>query len=477
MSTSQIAVLQVYSTHLTLDDLPLKTLQFSGAFGQLALLPESNALWIGTRYEATSKTIDPFAQPDWFRLGANVAKLLRKTAYRKLSLCLDWPQEALKKFWLGVMQGALSFDVYRPKEKPMVLNVMHDALTQHITHLTHLHDTLQAVRWLINETPACVNPSTITAHVQAMLAPCPSIALRVLNTNALQEMGMNGILAVGRASIHPPIVLHATLPAQGEVKQTVILVGKGVTYDCGGLDIKTNGHMRSMKCDMAGAATLLGVLRMVGLLGLQHTTVHWVAAFAENMIDGGAYKSDDILTTYSGQTVEIRNTDAEGRLLLADCLSYATLLEPTYILDAATLTGACCVALSEHVTALMTNSDVMQKSLMAAFIHEQEPTAHVTLPEILRTHVTGNISDLINTSTLERQAGHQTAALFLSHFVDQTLFSNPVLSIKTPRCFEWAHLDIAGTAFNKNNNQLSVDGATGQSVRSLVHWLCQNDKL
>ena len=202
--------------------------------------------------------------------------------------------------------------------------------------------------------------------------------------------------------------------------------------------------------------------------------IHWLTAFCENSVNSDSYRSDDILTSFSGQTVEVWNTDAEGRLTLADVLSYSTLLEPDYIVDAATLTGACVVANSCYFTGLMGNDEILNQSLLTSFVDNNEHTVQNHFPEMLRESVLGDLGDLVNTGKLQRQAGHITAGLFLSHFIDQNNWRPQILDkyrIKNPRNYAWTHLDIAGTSFNKKQNSLQTDGATGQSVRSLVDWI------
>ncbi len=286
---------------------------------------------------------------------------------------------------------------------------------------------------------------------------------------------MKGITFVGRASRFKPTLVHVTLKPEGEIKHTICLIGKGLTYDSGGLDIKVAGHMRTMKTDMAGSATMFGVIKILSELGLKNTQVHWISAFAENMISESSYKADDIITSYSGQTIEVYNTDAEGRLTLADALTYATLLNPDYIIDAATLTGACIMALSAYFTALMGNDTELCQKLHDTFVEENEPTILVHMPEMLREYVQGSNSDLVNTSKSPISSGHVTAGLFLSHFVDQSLFRNPEIKIENPKCFKWAHMDIAGSAYNESKNNLGVSGATGQSVKSLVKFVQKID--
>lgn len=252
----------------------------------------------------------------------------------------------------------------------------------------------------------------------------------------------------------------------------VALVGKGLTYDTGGLDIKVGGNMKTMKCDMGGGATMLGTVKALAEIGnLGNTEVHWITAWVENSTGSDSYRSDDIVTTLSGQTVEIFNTDAEGRLTLADALTLATTLEPTAIVEASTLTGMSIQANSDYYTALFGNDESLSSSILKSFIKNGERVIDNGMSQILVENVRGEISDLINTSKGNRKAGHITAALFLDHFVNQHRFRNDKLEIKHPFHYPYVHLDIAGTAFNASQNPLKHNGSTGHNIRSLVDWV------
>lgn len=339
-----------------------------------------------------------------------------------------------------------------------------------------LDGAILLTRTLVNEPPETLHPHTAAKLVLENFKRIKGVKVNICDEKWMAANGMNSITFVGRGSRYQPRLVHVLLKPKNKPKYKVVLVGKGLTYDSGGLDVKIGGGMKTMKMDMAGAATMFGVTKAIAALGLDNVELHWLSAFAENMIGPNSYKADDIIETYSGQTVEVHNTDAEGRLTLADVLSYATTLNPDYIIDAATLTGAAIAAVSERFTALMGNDQKLIGSLLSQFENEGEYTIFTPMPEALREVVKGDISDLINTATIERQAGHVSAGLFLSHFVNQNNFRNPKLKIKKPTEPAWVHLDIAGSAYNNGKNSLETKGATGQSVRSLVAWLQSLDK-
>ena len=460
-------------------------LDFKGKFGKIEYLPEIDTIFIGVSYVVKHKTSDPNAKPNYYALGAKIARKLSETKIEALEFSQLPSQMAkaqnLKDIILGISQASWQFDKYLNPEKSekksydiSFASDFADILsTADKLEIFALDKGITLTRTLVDETPENLNPESIQKILKHEFSHYTNITHEILNFDQLEARGMEGITAVGRGSRYQPILSHMVLkPTNAIAAKKVCLIGKGLTYDSGGMDIKTGGHMKSMKCDMAGSALMTGVMKTLAEIGgLEHTEVHWITAYAENMINDNSYKADDILTTFSGLTVEVMNTDAEGRLTLADCLSYATTLVPDYILDAATLTGACIRAVSEYYTSLMGNDAEFIQDINQAFLDQNELCVKTQLPEILREYVKGDISDLNNTSTLEGQAGHLTAGLFLSHFVDQSLFRGGKYGKIENKAYPWVHLDIAGTAYNSEKNDLKADGATGQGVRSLVSWL------
>lgn len=460
----------------------LKNLKFEAGFGQITL--DTNVLYVGTNFKNTNVSIDPFNKPDYYSLGAKIVAFLKNTGYKEFQIncSFDIGNKELEHLLMGLLQGCYHFDKYIKKPKSVDYNFYFSDIlvgiftAQQVEYIEAVSHSVDLARNLINDTPGAINPSTMPEIINEQFSNLSNVMIKTMNYQQMIELGMEGITAVGKASEHKPILVHTTIKPKTLATKKIVLIGKGLTYDSGGLDIKTAGHMQDMKSDMGGSATIFGTTLALAKLGLENVELHWVSAFAENMIDSNAYKADDILTTYSGQTVEVYNTDAEGRLTLADALAYATLLDPDCIVDAATLTGACIMALSEYNTSLMSNNLDLKNKLISKFESELEPTIYTPMPEVLRQYVTGDISDLNNTSTLSRQSGHATAGLFLSHFVDQNNFRNEKLDIKSPKVYPWAHLDIAGSAFNNKHNSLNTKGATGQSIRSLVSWILDEDK-
>ena len=266
----------------------------------------------------------------------------------------------------------------------------------------------------------------------------------------MEELGMGALLAVSRGSRQPAKLIN--LSYQGAAAQTppVVLVGKGVTFDTGGISIKPAGAMDEMKYDMAGAASVFGVIRACAELGLRANVTGLVPA-AENMPDGAAYRPGDIVRTLSGQTVEIINTDAEGRLLLCDALTYAKRFEPDTIIDIATLTGACIVALGHHASALLSPNDQLARQLAQAGERAGDRAWQLPLWDEYQDQLKSPFADFSHVGG--QPAGTITAACFLSRF--------------TKEFKRWAHIDIAGTAWTRGENK----GATGRPVPLLFQYL------
>ncbi len=306
-------------------------------------------------------------------------------------------------------------------------------------------------RQLSNEPPNDLTPAAIAREAQRM-AKEVGLRCKVMNVAELKRRKMGALLAVGQGSANTPrVAILDYQPKSGRRNPpTVCVVGKGITFDSGGISLKPGGGMQDMKHDMSGAATVVGLMRAVAQLRPSVRVVGVVAA-AENLPDGNAYRPGDILTSMSGQTIEIQNTDAEGRLILADALHMAnTDYEPDAIIDLATLTGACVVALGSWATGLFSNRDALVRSIRSAGEHTDERVWPMPVWDEHRDHMRSQIADLKNVGG--RDAGSSTAAAFLSRFVGDTA---------------WAHLDIAGTAWTSKSQPHQPYGATGVGVRLL----------
>lgn len=281
----------------------------------------------------------------------------------------------------------------------------------------------------------------------------PRVSIKVFDEADLAERGCGGILGVGRGSSAVPRLVRLTYKPTGS-RAHLALVGKGITYDSGGLSIKPAASMTTMKMDMAGAAAVANAVFAIADLGLP-VQVTAFAPMAENMISGSATRPGDVLTMYRGRTVEVLNTDAEGRLVLADALGHAVESKPDAIIDVATLTGACMVALGDRVTGLMGNAPDLISRVQDAAATAGEAVWHLPIPEEMPEKVRGNskVADLAQHNS-ERWGGALYAAAFLQEFVDD---------------LPWAHLDIAGPAYNeKSAYGYTPAGGTGAMVATLV---------
>ncbi len=316
----------------------------------------------------------------------------------------------------------------------------------------------------LSNAPGNALPPAALASAAEKIAQTSGLGCRVLDVPEMKKRGMGGILGVGQGSANPPrlIVLeHGAPPRQRGAaarrrgtRPTVCLVGKGITFDSGGISIKPAAAMHEMKHDMSGAAAVIGALRAAALLKLPLHVIGIVAA-AENLPSASAYRPGDVLTTASGQTIEILNTDAEGRVVLSDALHFArTEYEPDAIVDVATLTGACVVALGKWCSGLFASDDRLAERLAHAGETTAERVWRMPVWDDHREAVRSDVADLKNTGG--RDGGAITAAAFLSCFVE-----------KTP----WAHLDIAGTAYVDKPSPYQPRGATGVGVRLLTEWL------
>ena len=311
-------------------------------------------------------------------------------------------------------------------------------------------------RDLVNEPPSRMNPAAM-AKVAVTAGRRSGLSVKVYNRTELVKLGFKSMLAVARGSRAEPRFVHLVYKPKNRSSRTqrIVLVGKGVTFDSGGLNLKPAGGMLTMKCDMGGAAAVLGAMTALRETGCR-AEVHGLLGLVENMNNGDAYKPGDILDTFDGKTVEVGNTDAEGRLVLCDLLAYAAKkLKPTAMVDLATLTGACVVALGLLATGLFTRQPDLEKALLKAAGEGGEKVWPLPMYEEYLDQLQAGPADLINVG--QRWGGAITAALFLGEFL--------------PRDLPWAHLDIAGPAFCEKATAETPLGGTGAGVRTIVRWL------
>ncbi|MFA5383007.1 MAG: leucyl aminopeptidase, partial [Candidatus Micrarchaeia archaeon] len=310
------------------------------------------------------------------------------------------------------------------------------------------------VRDLVNMAPSEKNPEKLTKEILNE-AKKLKIKTKVLDIKDFKKKGMEAIEAVGRGSKYPPKMIILEYLGGNKKDKPICFVGKGVTFDSGGLNIKPSIGMEEMKSDMAGAATVVGTLFAAKELKLKKNIIG-IIGLAENMLSGDSYKQGDILRAYNGKTIEILNTDAEGRLVLADCLSYAEKhYSPKYIIDYATLTGAMVAALGVENAGLFAEDIELISKLICASEYSLERIWQMPMDEEYEDLIKSDIADVRNTGK-KPEAGSITAAFFLKNFIK-----------KTP----WAHIDIAGTAFHKKEKPYAYKGATGFGVRLNIEFL------
>jgi leucyl aminopeptidase len=306
-------------------------------------------------------------------------------------------------------------------------------------------------RDLSNEPANALHPADLAAAARKLLAG-KGVTVKVKDEKALAAEGFGGIIGVGQGAEHPPRLIELRYAPKGAVAQ-VVLVGKGITFDSGGLSLKPADSMKTMKTDMSGAAAVLAAMSALADLDVKVAVTGYLAS-AENMPSGAAIRPGDVLTMKNGKTVEVLNTDAEGRLVMADALALGAAAKPDAIVDVATLTGACAVALGNRYTGLMANDDGLAAELLDAAAEAGEPTWRLPLPPEYRKDIESDLADLKNVG--DRYGGALFAGLFLEEFVD----SRP-----------WVHLDIAGPARAESEDGYLGKGSTGVTVRTLLTWL------
>lgn len=343
--------------------------------------------------------------------------------------------------------------------KKMILAVSEDDMKEVKQVLKRVKETMKGVdltRDLVNRPAQDVSPRILVDVAKDIASTSESVTLKTLNRDEADKANFKAFLAVARGSTEEPYVIHLTYtPKKKTSDKKIVLVGKGITFDSGGLSLKPADYMETMKTDMAGAATVLGTFAALEKIqpGVE---VHGVIATCENMPSGNAYRPGDVLRAMNGKTIEVLNTDAEGRITLADALSYSVKMKPDVIVDLATLTGAVVMALGETHAGVWSNTEAVADSLVAASRQAGEGLETMPLPEEYRGLIESRIADIRNTAT-SRWGGAITAALFLQEFVSDV---------------PWAHLDIAAPA-HADRSLISYwqPGATGYGVRTLLNYL------
>ncbi|MFI0943937.1 leucyl aminopeptidase [Streptomyces sp. NPDC021020] len=439
----------------------LETLGATGAEGELTKLPAPDgvkapvvvAVGLGEP-PAAGEGFDPEALRKAAGTAARALAGAKKAAY---ALPADEPA-LVEAVGIGALLGAYRFTAYQADagkaplgEVAVVGGKPRDkAFKAAVERAVAVAAEMNRARDLVNTPPNDLTPKAFAAEVQAAAKEF-GLKVEVLDEKALLKGGYGGIMGVGQGSATPPRLVRVAY-THPKAKRSLAFVGKGITYDSGGISLKPPGHNETMKCDMSGAAAVFAAVVASAKLGLAVNVTGWLA-LAENMPGGGATRPGDVLRMYGGKTVEVLNTDAEGRLVLADALVRASEESPDAIVDVATLTGAMVLALGDGRFGIMANDDAFRTAVHTAALAEGEDSWPMPLPQALRKTFDSPTADIANMGV--RMGGGLVAGLFLREFVGEGI--------------TWAHLDIAGPAFNEGGpSGYTPKGGTGSAVRTLV---------
>ena len=449
---TQLEIIFIKDKKITSNKKELSKLNFKGEDETSVIV--DNKLYVG--YE--SKNIDSL------RIAASVAvRKLNETSYKnaKIKISNDDLAEVLEGFYLG----NYTFTKYKSKKnktKEKTINIILENLNKKVINtfdrVSHICNSVNLVRDFVNTTPEDFYPK-IMAKAAKKIAKENNLEYKVYSEKYFKENGMGSIEAVGRASRHKSKLIHLTYKPKGEIKKKIVLVGKGLTYDSGGLSLKPADFMVTMKSDKSGGSAVLGIMNTVAKLNLPFE-IHGIVGAVENMIGGDAFKPDDVLTARNGKTIEVRNTDAEGRLVLADCLCYVQdeIKDIDYIMDFATLTGASVVGVGHYTTSIMGNNNHLNYRVVQASIDSGELATSLPFNRYLRKTIKSKIADVCNIAST-RYGGAITAGMFLDEFINDEYKD------------KWVHCDIAGPAYVEEQWGYNPYGASGAGVRFTIEFL------
>ncbi|MEI0604000.1 leucyl aminopeptidase [Brachyspira alvinipulli] len=412
----------------------------------------------------TYKEVKNYMYETWKNAGASLIKIMKDLHIDDIEVDMAElfseiaSEESYIQFCLGIILSSYRFDNYlgdkRLKEQAVIKNILlvseHKKDTENaILKASQIADCIFWARDMINEPSNVINSLTFTDRAKKQ-AESRKITTTVLTEKELKAANMNGILGVNAGSKNPPRVFIAQYK-KAKAKRSILLVGKGITFDTGGMSLKPADSMYGMKDDMSGAAAVCGALFLISDMGLD-ANVTVICPLTDNKTGSGAINPGDVLKMHNGVTVEVVNTDAEGRLILADALAYGIKkYNPDYVIDIATLTGACSIALGKHATGLMSNDEFLSNAIKEAGNDTYERVWELPMFDEYKEQIKSDIADIKNTGG--REAGTITAAQFLSYFTEGS---------------KWAHLDIACTSYSNTDNKYIAKGGTGVGVYLLA---------
>ncbi len=430
----------------------LEKANFEAAQDSVCYLYEQDVLVVGIE-----------AKEDEFLRTATFAAIKALKSSNAKSASFEVTKKSIKAIVEGLILGGYEFNRYKSEPKKHTLKRIDlkcrniKALMKDFEDAVIVAEATCFTRDIVNTIPEDIHPETL-AELARDLAKENKLECTILGEKALKKEKCGAMLAVGRASRHESQLIHLTYKPKKKAKKVITLVGKGLTYDSGGLSLKPGTSMVTMKMDKAGACAVLGIIKAISELKLD-VEIHAFVGAVENMIGGDAYKPDDVLVSRSGKTIEVRNTDAEGRLVLVDVLDYAQeKVKADYIFDFATLTGACMVALGQYTTGVMGNSHGLKHAFYEAANNSGELIGSLPFNKHLKKQLKSEIADICNISN-KPYGGAITAGLFLNNF------------IKEENKDKWLHFDIAGSAYTESPWDVNTYGATGAGVRLMSEFI------
>ncbi|WP_072682693.1 leucyl aminopeptidase [Arcobacter sp. LA11] len=450
---SDIEIIIVSSIEKVEDKNILETLGFEPKDEAVILLPEARKIYVGCE----NSDYDSIA----IAASAGIKKF-NSTKFKNAKISLE--KLSLKALVEGASLGSYTFNKYKSKKeksKKQELNICVDKITSKLQKTLNesivISNAVNRTRDMVNTTPEDFYPG-VMANVAKDIADESNLHCKIRGEEYLEKNDMNAMLSVGRASVHESKLIHLSYKPKN-AKKKVVLIGKGLTYDSGGLSLKPADFMVTMKLDKSGGCAVLGIMSAIAKLNLP-VEVHGIVGAVENMIGGDAYKPDDVLTAKNGKTIEVRNTDAEGRLVLADCLCYAQeeIKNIDYIFDYATLTGACVVGVGQYTTGVMGNNTNLKREVVANALDAGEYATSLPFNRFLRKTIKSEVADICNVAST-RYGGAITAGLFLENFISEENKE------------KWVHFDIAGPAYVEKAWGYNPYGGSGAGVRMTLEFL------
>ncbi len=442
----------------------LKKANFKAGQDEIYLLIEKDRLYVG---------VEEINDTNLRTAMAKAIQALKSTKYKSLKVACYFEKKKsthnLRAMVEGTLLGAYNFDKYKTKKSKRKLKDVIISLEEYHAFELDMEECANAIelaqitadatnftRDIVNTTPDECYPDTL-AEIAQGLADELNLECNILKYKKLKKEKMEALLAVARASRHKPRVIHLAHKPKNP-KAVISIIGKGLTYDSGGLSLKPGTAMVNMKLDKSGGSAVLGIMKAVSEMNLP-VEVHGFVGAVENMIGGDAYKPDDVLVSKSGKTIEVRNTDAEGRLVLADVLAYAQQeVEANYMFDLATLTGASVVALGQYTASVMGNCDTPKDMVIEASKDAGELATKIDFNKYLRPCLKSNVADISNISNTP-YGGAITAGIFLDNFIEEKNKDR------------WVHIDIAGPSYVEHTWGENPIGASGYGVRTMTRLI------